>query len=375
MEFARRNKSFLSFIVAVFVLLMTYMSINSGLADNSGIDGEIGVPVVPSAGNGRFVDAAFMAPDGKHIYTLREGLLTKFSINPFQKVSSYEIDFKEILSGQNLFKVFITPDEKRLIITNNKKKDITLVDVSAGRIIKRIVIKDEYREVDVGEKKHKALASMMVDAVLNGSKLLLFTNNQILIFDAATLTKKKNVPLDWQPVPGNSQVHNVFNKIIYVGGRAVGLIDVKSYRKRELYTYWNARKTEDCWRVGETYIVFDLYSLENGVMKKFNICGYPVDNGESFVEKRTIELGFGPISTAGHYVVSGYRYTIQNMKTSKKYTIVQYPDGELILFDKSDDKHFVLTSSARKHLKMKNLAGDIVPMNAAAFDKYQITNP
>ena len=174
MEFARRNKSFLSFIVAVFVLLMTYMSINSGLADNSGIDGEIGVPVVPSAGNGRFVDAAFMAPDGKHIYTLREGLLTKFSINPFQKVSSYEIDFKEILSGQNLFKVFITPDEKRLIITNNKKKDITLVDVSAGRIIKRIVIKDEYREVDVGEKKHKALASMMVDAVLNGC--LLYTS-------------------------------------------------------------------------------------------------------------------------------------------------------------------------------------------------------
>ena len=364
-------------VSAMFSLLMIYTSINIVRADDAGHSKEIGVPLIPSAGKGRHLDSAFMAPDGKHFYTLYEGLLTKFSISPVQKLSSSEIDFKEILSAKNFFKVFITSDEKRLIISNSKEAQIALVDISTGQIIKTIKVDTTYSKVYVPDYHREMNSrSIMIDSVLNGNEFLVIKEDEILVFDAYTLAKLKEVTFDWRATQHHSRIHNIYNKLIYIGVREVGQIKGNNYLQWSLYARSNLPRSNSCWgkSISEARITFDFNSIKNGTVEKFNICGYPVANDESFIDKRTIDLGFGPISTAGHYVVSGYRYTLENLKNGKKYKIIQYQDGEVILFDTASGKNFILTSKARKHLKMKDSAGEIVPINNSTFDKYNVRN-
>lgn len=362
-------------VITFICVIMTSIISNVVQAEVASPSEELGVPVIPNAGKGRHVDSAFMAPDGKHFYTLYEGLLTKFSINPFQKVSSIKIDFKEILSAKNFFKVFITLDEKKLIISNYKAHKVILVDITTGGIVKHILIEAKYHLKNKNVKTSKVFTSKMVDSVLHDSEFLVFKSNNIVVFDAVTMIKKRKLPINWKAGAHLSRVHKVFDKIIYMSLEGVGTIDEKNYRKRELYRYWDEGWSGHCGKLGETRINFDLTSIKNGTLQKFNVCGYPVGINAPFVNKKTIELGFGPISTAGHYVVSDYRYTLENLKNGKKYKIVHFSDGEVVLFDTSSDKNFILTSKARKHLKMKNSAGEIVPMNDDTFNKYQTTNP
>lgn len=362
-------------LVAAIISFICFSVVSAAIEGGDAGNEEIGEPVIPSAGKGRHVDSAFMAPDGKHLYTLREGLLLKHSINPFKTVSSYEINFKEILSSKNFFKIFVTNDEKQLIIFNQKKRQVILVDIHTGDIVKNIILEEDYNEKNINGKILRSLRNGVIDAVLNGSDLLVFKDLEILVFDADKLTLNVRKSIDWAAVPGHSRVHKVFDKIVYLSGRDVGLIDEKTYKKIRVYNYWDERGSYYCGHSGKTYIAFDLNSIENGDIERFNICGHPVENGASFIEKRKIELGFGPVSTSGHYVISGYRYTLENLENSKKYKIVQYPDGEVILFDTSSEKKLVLTSNAGKHLGMKNSENDIVPMNKATMEKYQILAP
>lgn len=357
--------------------LMTLSSADVARSENGRISEKIGVPVIPSAGGDRDVDSAFMSPDGKHIYTLRKGKLTKLSIIPFRKVSSFEIEFKDILSGNNLFKVFISQDEKRLIISNNKKSHIILVDIPSGNIIDHILIGDVRHKYDKTGTNTKAEKGKMVDAVLNGREILVFKTDKILVLDAENLSKKKETPIDWRATKRLSSVHKVYDKIVYIGLNGVGLIDSNSYQKMELYTYWGARNNKYCGygNIGRTYITFDARWVASGKIKKFNICGYPVDNDESISKKRKINLGFGPTSAAGHYVITGYRYVLDDLNSSKKFKIIQYADGEVVLFDMSSSGSFIATPKARKYLKMKNSSGDVVPMNDATFEEYNSSAP
>jgi len=363
--------------VALLGLALTFTSFNGARAAEEGGSGEIGVPMAPVKEQGRFVDGAVMAPDGKHFYTLYEGLLSKISIKPFKRVSSWEIDFKEILSPKNLFKVFITPDEKKLIISNKEKHKVVLVEVGTGAIINSVPIKKTYRTADLPGGKYRYLTKRMIDAVLNDHEFLVFKTNKIIVFDANTLSKKREVSIDWKPNQF-TKVHKIYDKIIYGDEDGVGFIGKQNYRNRELYRYGETGKKEGCGfgNLGGGLFNFDLNSLEDGAVKKFNICGYPVENSNKFSEERTIDLGARPISVAGHYVVKSYEYTLKDLSTSKKYEIAQYPDGAVILLKKSDPKHFVtLTPKARKHLKMKTAEGEVVPINDATFDKYQIPHP
>jgi len=365
--------------VGLLGLALAFTSIHGVRAGEEGSSGEIGIPVAPVAEKGRHVDAAFMAPDGKHFYTLYEGFLSKFSIKPFKRVSTWEIDFKEILSAENFFKLFITPDENKLIITNNEKHKVVLVDIGTGDIIKSVSVKQRYRMVDLPGGKYRNVEVRMNDAVLNGSELVVFKTNKIVIFDAYTLSKRREVPFGWKAGRFHTHTYKVFNKIVYKGRDGVGLVDIDTYNGKKLYGFFtDITEKSKCSKINYegAKFTFDLNSLEDGMIKKFNICGYPEKNDDSFAKKRTIILRFGPISTAGNYVVQGYRYTLRDLNTSKKYEIAQYPDGEVILLEKSDPKHFVtLTPQARKHLKMKNAEGEIVPINDATFDKYRIAHP
>ncbi len=344
----------------------------------AGSEQEIGEPVVPSTVKGRHVDSAFMAPDGKHFYTLYEGLLSKFSMNPFQKVTSTKIDFKEILSSKNFFKVFITSDEKKLLISNSRKAQIALVDIASGRTIKTIKIAVTYSTVYSQDYNREVnSSSMMIDSVLNNNEFLVIKNKKLLIFNANTLVKLKEVAFDWRAMEQRSSIHNIFNKLIYIGVSDVGQILGNDYLQWSLYMRRNLSKGSNCWSKGisEALITFDVNNIKGGTVRSFNICSYPAANDSSFIDKRTIELSFGPVSTAGHYVVSGYRYSLQNLKTTKKYKIIHFTDGEVILFDTSPENNFILTSKARKHLKMKNATGEIVPINNATFEKYKILKP
>jgi len=51
---------------------------------------------------------------------------------------------------------------------------------------------------------------------------------------------------------------------------------------------------------------------------------------------------------------------------------LQFPDGEVVFFGYKT-KHFQITANARKHLKMKNNQGDIIPINDATFERYNRT--
>jgi len=336
---------------------------------------EIGVPVIPSVGKGRHVDSIFMAPDGEHFYTLYEGALTKYLINPLQKIKSNQIDFKEPLSADNFYKVFVTSDEKKLIISKNKDYKVILIDVVTGEVIRHISTDEGDGEASDGTKLRRTQRSVMVDAILNNNEFLVFLNNKILVFDADTLIEKRSLQIDWNAGVHLSKVHKVFNRIIYMSFNGVGTIDENSYKKLELYRYREARDIQSCGRLRETKFNFDLNGINNNKINKFNVCGYPVDNNEAFADKRTIQLGFGPISTAGSYLISSYKFTLENLKTNKKYKVVQYPNGEIILFDTSSERNLALTSKARDHLRMKNSAGEIVPMNNITFKKYKVQNP
>ncbi len=390
------------------VLLCLMLSVS--LVARAGSEEEIGEPVIE---NYIAPHLTTMAPKDERMYVLSQGQLTHYNLNPLEVISSIKVDFNippEKVSANDLKhpknmmptggRIFITPDEKHLIIYTYK--EITLFDINKRKTVKTV-----------------SLGILDNQGMLNGDEFVVLDDeDKITVFDAHSLTQKKKFTsyhwtheFSWKGV--GDTVHNDV-KIVGLGYLKGTLNKLGNYiflYKRNMPFYseelivFNAKTYDVLFSfkgalLNQVAITYDLKTLYlNGVDsivedtkqdrlfskaaqksqglgfgKKYNmdtkmIVPLTEKESKSFYKDVILlnrEVEFKVVEDAA-YSKWKQGFVYKGLWRPKK--IYQFYDGEGILMSVKT-KSFQITQGARKYLKMKNLKGEVVPINDATFKQY-----
>jgi len=344
------------------------------------------------SGEGK-VDSAVLAPTGNRLYTLKNGILNQYNLNPLKRIHSQKVEFD---SRQNpddpyhFYRIFITEDEKRIVIYN--KQSIRLLDLESGKLIKTISLKSEL-------------------GILNGEEFLTLDNNNTgIIWEAADLSRKKEFKVigddrwsvDREEAGASTNIShaNLIKAGNYIilydkAGPAIGhvtIFDRMSYEIKCKVIHFDSTYSAISYDFKTLYVprtrrvqyetIWDKrkYGHYSGVQKIDLLTGQKSSVSEGKY-KQTFRLNIPlsrhganqQISPTGKYYIVAYKTLIGFHYPEKRLGIVkrliQFEDGEAALLGHTN-KHFQITANARKHLKMKNSKGEIRPINDITFEKY-----
>ena len=361
------------------------------------------------------VDSAVLAPTGDRLYTLKNGVLSQYNLSPLTRISTVKVAFDSRQTKEDPYKTFITSDEKRIIIYSNKQ--LRQLDVASGKLIKTVPF-----ESDAG--------------MLNENELFTVDNqNKAVVWNALDLTIKMKFEAKgeerWVPFEGHIINHSLFlragNRILLFRphrryAAAIFVFDASTYKflwrvknnvilkpllsadMRVLYVNCGADGYSKLWRDGHhtdlhnelkqkykdtelrpDYCQFDLSSGQFDLPSTdFKETNYRVTNTNTN-RNRHFNLNYMPrqtqISPTSQYQflsgvgnsgnVTGFIY-IESDKPKTIKSFIQYTNGEAALFASTSE--FIATRNARASMKMKNKAGEIVPINEATFEKFNKSN-
>lgn len=89
------------------------------------------------------IDSAVLAPDGKSFYTLKDGLVTHWKLNPIERVDSFITDAKQVKRDwQHMYNMHITDDASKLVI--NSPLSIQVWDLENRKLIVKKEVKTSY---------------------------------------------------------------------------------------------------------------------------------------------------------------------------------------------------------------------------------------
>ena len=369
-------------------------------------DQEIGVPQAMEA-PAKVVKGCFgavLSPDTNRFYTVGEGSLTQYPINPFRKIGSLAIDsidwkyFGERKYGGPQCRVLMTNDKSKLIIVYYDQ--MFLLDVRTGQILNKFERTDLARGFDA--------------ATLNDNDLLILETFQsqgfyiLTIRDADTLKLKREIHLGKHfglfPKHGWVGMSKIQNRVYLENARYFVVLNSKTYAPELTVTKYipelavtqagierqpkiskNFKKLyrPDVLKVtdhlngkqatyddvrGDNFLVFDQETRHASIENMKNISRDEFDPGLVHRDQ---------LSRNKEYVMrsdgSGALAILANLNTGMRFRFYQYESGEAILFESLSDgvnTNFKITPGARKYLLMKNSEGKIVPINDATFNKY-----
>ena len=388
----------------LLLLLMFSISVNA-FAEN---EQEIGVPVIE---NSITPHLTALAPNDERMYVLSQGKLTHYNLNPLKIISSIKVDFpvpkdkiisdnpryqgKKVPTGARLF---ITKDEKNIIVYTYT--DITLFDINKRKTVKTV-----------------SLGTLNNQGVLNGDEFVVLDDaNEITVFDAHSLTRIRKFTssyswtheFSWKGDENNVRIVGLG----YLNGTLNKLGNYIFLYKRNMPFYseelivfdaktYNISFSFKGALLNKVAITYDLKTLYlNGIGSIYE--DTKQDRLFSKAAQESQGLGFGnkynletkeiiPMTETESknfyrdaillirdvevkvYGVNAYikwkaRYfSYKGLRAPKKFS--QFHDGEAIL-DRPKTKNFQTTPGARKYLKMKNLKGEVVPINDATFNHY-----
>lgn len=179
-----RHKSILNLAIALIQALFLTTSVDASASTEA--DLEIGVPKpVESKVNGCF--DVHLSPKSDRFYTLRDGLLTQYQINPLKKLGAIPGDW-DVIKEPGCY-MRITDDEKKLLVID--KNRIYAFDMGTGRLLHK------------AEWEHRAYPA----AIINNDDLLILQRNstgdhqsvtgrvwvEFYIWDIATLKLKQKI--------------------------------------------------------------------------------------------------------------------------------------------------------------------------------------
>jgi len=344
---------------------------------------EIGEPVRPSSTLQPYY--MVLAPTGERTYVMYHGMLVQYQLNPLKIISKVDIELdipyleikdnpKSVFYHRHTSKrLFITNDEKRIIIYGHA--DMKLFDVKTNKVIKTISLPEG-------------------SAVMNGDEFVTFEkdNTNVTIWNANDLTMKRQFQLegivntgDGFKTYGTYNAHKVGKYIFAHSGPLFRILESKNYKKIvEFYLYdpisswpWIDYELKTLGvtftrvvsypkgHVGPEHLKGDIkYHLEAG---RIEVDGWDsgrgpyVENIRLFTKSAIQKSPIGQYSSAEGSLFYKNKYRIKSL--------FQFPDGEAVLWSLKTNK-FQATKNALKNLRMKNINGEIVPLNNATFNQY-----
>lgn len=397
------NKAKLDIFVMLRFLCMVFMLPHSLYAETNAGQ-EIGETYYDS---GQFrgmgiVDSATLAPTGDRLYTLKDSVLRQYNLRPLKRINAMKVAFDSRQAGVDSYKTFITNDEKRIVIYS--KTQLRLLDIKTGKIIKTVPFKSEL-------------------GVLNNDEIFTLDNdNKATVWNVDDLTKKKEfVALEpWSDPWSNNKNSNtggcrvgcrlikaanhvILHRMTDVG--KVFVFDGASYRQvwnlayvdypgptlsYDLNTLYIGNSYRKLWYSGKQIDHIEEFRQKNkgvriGEILKVDIATAQVDYvfKKDFKSHRYILLmplgGEQQISPTHQYHLFRHKcdshylfFYREEDKARQKKVFLQFEDGEAVFISKAGS--FQATEHARKHLKMKNSKGELVPINDATFEKFNKAN-
>ena len=368
-------------------------------------DQEIGVPQAMEAPV-KGCAAAVLLPEEGLIYSIYEGVLTRYAINPLKKIGSTVIDGGQFKDKLARCRVGITNDKSKFVLLYDDK--ILLLDASTGQILNVVERKEGYFGSAI--LNDNEFVTLDLDRA-GGGEGAAFSFN-MTIWDANTLKFKKEIrdvgksfDLSWgrsssttmSISPGSiylatDQSLVVLNSKTYVPELSLFRPDIfeaadspKISKNFQKLSFRGVSKVTD-HITGKT-ASFDDTSGERVLIFDQKKRAFHQESRE-FVRREIIErisgeeyVGFVGrrlhISRDKDYLMSpaspSVTALLMNLSTGMGLIFKQYESGEAILKERlinGGPEYFQLTPGARKYLMMKNGAGKIVPINDATFDKY-----
>ncbi len=354
---------------------------------------EIGVlKAMKSSTTGCF--GAILSPDGEHFYTLREELLTRYRISPFEKIGSIVIDREELEKTRNesSCRVLLSNDKSKLVIVFTHK--ILLLNTNTGKMLNKFEMK----------QRGKGIAGV----VLDGNELVLLDREDgeyftLSIRDVNTFKLKRKIhnlssfgfhPNRRTSIPAVSKIQNrifletetsllvlnrnTYDPELFVLCKYTCKNPTASKNYQKLYV-WNVLSVTDHLKEKKTtyegtlqkkVMVFDQETREASFTNRNDISR--IDLVPTLVNTEQISRvkDYLMVSKRGPNSMAG----LVNLKTDVGFTFYQYDSGEAILreWPRGGEyyTYFYLTPEAKRHLMMKNRDGEIVPINDATFNKY-----
>lgn len=363
---------------------------------------EIGIPQ-PMESRAKGCFGVVLSPDGDGFYSVRDGLLTHYQIDPFKKIGSLVIDETQLkdIPEKTECRVLITDDGSKLILVFPEW--IVSLDRSTGKIIKK-------------QGREGALKRGRIEAsTLNGNDLVIlgaFSEGfRLTVLDASSLQFKMQIS-DLETTfkflytdTGCCFITKIQERLYLTSGRSLVVLNSKTYAP-ELTV--SARASIGA-RISKDYrklylrpgrFVTDRLShfekdygeaVENNTVLVFDQETRQIHFEETDSEKEQIEARlrdqYNPLlftrnpSRNRDYVTFSQRGVagIASRNADTKSLFYQYESGEAILIEKRPKGRllpvwkFQLTPGARQYLMMKNSAGKVVPINDITFNQYLST--
>lgn len=349
---------------------------------------ELGKPYI-SFSEGKLASAV-VAPKGKRFYTLKDGLITHWQLEPLKKLYSFQTNIEKGLCNPNfgmaskpVCNVNVSSDEKRLII----------------RSYKSILLFDLERKVLLDEVKHKSAYG-----IWDGTTYITFSNryqsnatkNHVTYnrweIDK-TITKSQNgeflslCPIGsestfWSDATFTCDGH--FRGALIIGDSIL----IMAQNRFSIYdkNTFKLMRTEEFDKTIEKRAYLNYKSqfidlIEDGNSSRIFLNKKQISKHSDEEDHFLIPSSIRSISNdLALYKISRIFMFILPKKPSSlsrvnKIVIHQFNDGEAVLWvgkgKKPNQKYsFEATPGARKYLKMKNSAGTILPINDRTYKQY-----
>ena len=389
-----KHKSGWNLAVTLIQALLLMVPVSAFAATEA--DQEIGMPQ-PMESRAKGCFGVVLSPDGDGFYSVRDGLLTHYQIDPFKKTASVTIDEAQLkdIPEKTECRVLIMDDRSKLILVF--REWIVVLDRRTGVINKKL-------------KREGALERTILEAsTLNGNDLVFlgrFPNSsfRLTVVDARTLQFKKQVSdvrAEFGLTDGVPFITKIDNRLylssegslIVLNGKTyepelallnrggVGGIKIsKDYRTLYVANVWSVRdyltKTEksSASPMEDTDVVFvqDTRQISNE-KNSFNKLTKEGPLRERF---DPVLFGRNTSRNRNHVIGSLREYAlIKSRNTDNSSFFYQYESAEAILIEALRKGplrfgNFDLTPGARQYLMMKDRTEKLVPINDITFNQY-----
>lgn len=355
----------------------------------------------------RSVDSLVLVASGDRFYTLKNSKLYLYSFEPFQLRASKNLGFDTRQIEDDLYRSYLTSDEKRIIL--HSPSQIRVLEISTGNIIQRKNIKSQR-------------------GILNGDEFLLLDDENVAkIIDADTLRLKREFEVsEYDGWSGKLKSASEYN--IIKAGKHLILFRPETSPYPGDVTVMDAMSYEIIWKIYHrgNYRAFLSYDnkklyIKNPV-RKIAYRGKEFDHRELYSKKTAnqkltfknmIEIELGAfdwkyiqykyiynknINFDGKVIPLRFRSVMlkppgihQQLSLDRKIWVLsgsvnnrfnypalsrdyisffyQFMNGEAVLYFPGT-KRLIATPDARRYLKMKTSNGNIVPMDAVTFQKF-----
>lgn len=391
-------------VLQALLLFMSFSAIAS-----AGDEQEIGVPHLEARAKGCF--GVVLSPDENGFYSLRDGLLTHYQIDPFKKLGSIAIDLEQLndIPDKSDCRVLITDDRSKLILVFPGW--LVSLDRITGKIIKKIE--------RIGELKRASNEAVTI----NENELVILSRLDegqgwyfrawfyLSVLDVNTFRYKRPAPdifnkFEFAPTDCCTGMHitQIKDRLYLSSGKTLAVLSSKTYEPeltlsceaplsfgslpmissdyRTLYAscatlvhdYILQTRMASSEPMGNkkcSVLIFDQDT------RKFDLKPHDDEKEKEHRLRRDVEpflFGSGSITRNDKYVSLSQwsRAILASRTTGVYYFFYQYDSGEAILErvrypDRA--KTYQLTPGARQNLMMRNRAGKTVPINDATFQK------